>query len=407
MPRNVRVLPRDELEFQMFVLDEAADRLRANGIDIIKLTIGISELPIPDRVQGAFLDALVDFEKTHLVYPEGLPELRAAIADYYETRFGALVEPRNVIVNTGTSPLFRTLFHLLNKPGQQVLLPRPYYSLYKVSAVLADARLAFYDIDLRTLRVDLDSFADAYDPATTTIVVLNSPGNPLGNVLTRHEIETIFDIVDGRSYVIADEIYNNVCFYEPYRTPLAYLSSAHKAVTVVTNGFSKGFRMYTKRVGYALLPDELVTPLRIVQQHTLLTHDPVSQFGMIEALKDEQSPRELCSLYQRRAEYAHEQLSPSRCRPILPQGGFYVVLDCEEYLAGSGLVSAAELAHEILDKVGVATVPGTDFGLSMTLRLSLCSNRFEEGIDRLRDYFTAPGSPIPVVSVASPVSRSQ
>jgi aspartate/methionine/tyrosine aminotransferase len=157
----------------------------------------------------------------------------------------------------------------------------------------------------------------------------------------------------------------------------------------VTNGFSKGFRFYTKRVGYALLPDELVMPMRIVQQHTLLTHDPVTQYAMIEALADLDSPRELTRVYRGRAEYAFNELRGTGCRPVRADGGFYVVLDCSAWLRAGRARDTVELARDLIERAGVATVPGTDFGAPDTLRLSLCSARFEEGIDRLAGYFAA------------------
>jgi aspartate/methionine/tyrosine aminotransferase len=389
MARNILHLPPGELEFQMFVMDELADAAVARGEDVIKLTIGITDLPAPKGVIDAIDRKVRDADFTRLVYPEGLPELRGAVARYYNAQFGAGVDAGHVIVNTGTSPLFRNLFQLLCRPGQEVLIPRPYYCLYKVCALLAGARVGFYDIDLETRRVDLDSFRRAFDPGRTAVVVINNPGNPAGNVLTRDEILAMYETVGDRAYVVNDEIYNNVCFYEPFTSPLSYLPESSRRVTVVTNSFSKGFRLYTKRVGFALLPDELLMPMRIVQQHTLLTHDPVTQYAMIEALADLESPRELCRVYRGRAEYATERLTGTGCRPVPADGGFYVVVDCDEWLRRGPIRDTVALARDLVARAGVATVPGTDFGAPRTLRLSLCNARFEEGIDRLADYFSA------------------
>jgi aspartate/methionine/tyrosine aminotransferase len=389
MPLNVRSLPPGELEFQMFVMDELADAANAAGEDVIKLTIGITDLPVPERVRNVIAEAVHDPVHTRLVYPQGLPALRKAVARYYRDRFAADVDAEHVVVNTGTSPIFRNLFQLLSRPGQEILIPRPYYCLYKICGLLAGARVTYYDIDLATRRVDLRSFRRAFHPARTAVVVLNNPGNPIGNVLTRDEVVEIYRVVDGQAYVVNDEIYNNCCFYEPFECPLSYLPGPARRVTVVTNGFSKGFRLYTKRVGYALLPDELVMPMRIVQQHTLLTHDPVTQAAALEALRDEAGPRELTAVYRRRAEYAYDQLTGTGCRPVRTDGGFYVVLDCGGWPRAGRAHDTVELARDLIERARVATVPGTDFGAPHTLRLSLCSSRFEEGIDRLRAYFTA------------------
>jgi aspartate aminotransferase len=389
MALNVLSLPPRELEFQMFVLDELADATTARGEDVIKLTIGITDLPPPRRVLDALTEKARDRELSRRVYPEGLPELRRAVADYYNTQFGAGVDARHVIINTGTSPLFRNLFQLLCKPGQEVLIPRPYYCLYKVCALLAGARVRYYDIDFETRRVDLDSFRKAFSADRTAVVVVNSPGNPVGNVPGRDEVTEIYRVVNDRAYIVNDEIYNNTCFYERFTCPLSYLPESSRRIAIVTNGFSKGFRLYTKRVGYALLPDELVMPMRIVQQHTLLTADPVTQSAMIEALADLDSPRELARVYRGRAEYAFNKLRGTGCRPVRADGGFYVVLDCSPWLRDGRARDTVELARDLIERAGVATVPGTDFGAPQTLRLSLCSARFEEAIDRLAGYFAA------------------
>jgi aspartate/methionine/tyrosine aminotransferase len=391
MSTYIKELPADALEFQMFVLDEMADKLAAEGKDVIKVTIGISELPIPPRVLDVLVKTIQDHDKTHVVYPEGLPALREAVARYYSTKYGAGVSAADIIINTGTSPIFRNLFQLICSPGSEILLPRPYYCLYLVSALLADARITFYDINPTTGRVDMDSFWEAYDKDRTAAVVINNPGNPLGNVLTRAEVENIYKVVDGNSFVVNDEMYNNTCFYEEFACPLSYVSERDRAITIVTNGFSKGYRMYTKRVGYALLPKQLQMPMRIVQQHTLLTGDPVNQHGMIEALKDEDSPKELTDLYRVRAEYTTSQLTGTGCAPLKAEGGFYAVLECSDWIKQKGFASSKELAKDILESVHVSTVPGTDFGIPNCLRLSFCQSRYLEAIDRLKTYFE--GSP--------------
>lgn len=388
MPINILELPKEELEFQMFVLDELADMHLAQGNDVIKLTIGITELEIPEKVQEAFSKTLDDFEKTHQVYPEGVPALRKAISGFYQHKYQVESSPENVIINVGTSALFRNIAQIVCREGQEVLIPRPYYCLYLLSSILAGAKITYYDIDLETGKVDMESFKKNYNPDKTAIVIINTPGNPVGNIVTREDIIAINEIVDCNSYIINDEIYNNVNFYTEYQSPLSYLDEKYKSKNIITNSFSKGYRMYTKRVGFAILPDELVMPMRIIQQHTVLTCDPVNQYAMIEALKDEESPKELCELYKSRAEYTYEKLSGTGCKPLKSEGGFYIVLECTDWINKTGMANSKELAADILNSVYVAVVPGTDFGLPNGLRLSFCSARYNEAVDRLYEYFT-------------------
>src|SRR5581483_11315090 len=114
----------------------------------------------------------------------------------------------------------------------------------------------------------------------------------------------------------------------------------------------------------------LVMPMRIVQQHTLLTHDPVTQYAAIEALADREAPRELARVYRARAGYAHGRLLDTGVRPVRAQGGFYVVLDCADWLRRSRARDTVGLTHDLVARAGVAVVPGTDFGAPETVRLS-------------------------------------
>ena len=387
MPRTIRDLMPADLEFQMFVLDELADELIERGADVLKLTIGVSELPIPPAVLDQMIEKLRDPDFVRRVYPEGLPELREAIAGFYNRRHKTDVSAANVIVNTGTSPIFRNIFQLVSGPGLEIMIPRPYYALYLYCATLAGATVKFYDIDIETKRVDMDSFRRNFSAERTALVVINSPGNPIGNIVTPDEMREIYEIVDGQAYILNDEIYNNTMFYDDFHSPLA-LFPEHSETTIVTNSFSKGYRMYTKRVGFAILPQELQVNLRVIQQHTLLCTDPVYQYGMITALEDEASPQQLTSIYRARAEYTTQRLAGTGCEPIAAEGGFYAMLRCAEWNAARGFASSKELARDILQKVHVAVVPGTDFGVPQDLRLAFCNDRYDEGIDRLREYFT-------------------
>ncbi len=380
-------MPSD-LEFQMFVLDELADELIKQGADVLKLTIGVTEQPMPQNVLARMVDKLNDPGFVRRVYPEGLPELREAIAKFYDRRHGTDVSAENVIVNTGSSPIFRNIFQLLSGPEFEIMIPRPYYALYLYCATLAGAKVKFYDIDVNTKRVDMDSFRRNFSPKRTSLVVINSPGNPVGNIVTLDEMRDIYEIVDHNAYVLNDEIYNNMMFYDEFRTPLTALPQ-HEDITIVANSFSKGYRMYTKRVGFAILPEELQKHLRVIQQHTLLCTDPCYQYGMIAALEDEESPEQLTRLYRSRAEYTTQRLTGTGCEPIAAEGGFYAMLRCKDWNAMHGFESSKELARDILEKVHVAVVPGTDFGVPDDLRLAFCNARYSEGIDRLREYFTS------------------
>jgi aspartate aminotransferase len=374
-------------QFLMFVLDKMAHDYERRHDDVIRLTLGKAELPVDPSITDAMVEAARTFAKSGLVFPAGLPVLREKLAIHETRRHGIEVRPENVIVSVGTSTMLRNLFALLARQGDEVLLPLPYYPLYRFSAMLADATVRYYRIDPATMRLDVGSVADQFTDATR-VVVVNSPGNPLGNVLTAEELAAIDRIVAGRATIICDQIYDNICFGEPAVSMLALPGLQSR--TVITNAFSKGYRMYARRIGYAVVPDALVEPLTVIQHHTLLTADPIPQFGALAALDRPEDVAELAATYHGRRDYTVRRFEGVPGVRALPaQGSFYLTLDCGRFMADHGFSSSFTLATAIMEDKHVATVPGSDFGLPDTLRLSFTSSRYEEAIDRLVAFFTA------------------
>lgn len=373
--------------FLMFVLDQMAYDYEKENKDIIRMTLGKSELPLHPNIIRSMKDALDNFKQSALVFPSGLPELKEKLSEHYLQKYEVNIKPKNFVISVGTSTLFRNLFQLLLKEGDELLLPLPYYSLYHFCGLLVGAKIRYYKIDPETLRLDVDSFRENFTDKTR-VVVINTPGNPLGNILTPDELYTIDEIVSGQATIINDEIYANMCFDKP-GTSVMQLENT-KSVFITTDAFSKGYRMYSRRVGYCIVPDELITPLTVIQHHTLLTLDPIVQFGAITALEHQSEVECLRGLYRGRRDYTLERLSGINGITALPaEGSFYITLNCAEYMEANNISTSLDLAVKIMENECVATVPGSDFGLPNTLRLSFSNTRYNEGIDRLANFFTS------------------
>ena len=369
--------------FGMFAMEELAEELERKYDDVIRLTLGQSELPVHPDITEAMVAAARDPRRSRLVYPLGVPALREAVADYETQAGGRHVDPASVVVSAGSSTLIRNLCCLLTHDGGEVLLPRPYYPLYLYSAALAGARVNFYDIDLITGCIDFTSLREALN-GDTRMVILNSPGNPLGNRLTMADLRQVDEAVDGRAVIVSDEIYRNMCF-DDVAPSMGALNDPRSPI-VVTNSFSAGLRMFARRVGYAVVPGELIPGLATLQAHTLLTTDPVPQYGAIEALRHLEEAEGIRMLYAGRRDYAVKRLSEfAGVRPIRAEGGFYLTIDVASRL-GDG-ESDRTLAESILSAAHVATVPGSDFGLPGSLRLTYAAGQFDEAIDRVAAFF--------------------
>ena len=377
------------MRFQMFEMDALAAQSEAQGRDVIRLAVGISQEPTPETVVSAICRALTDKSHSQEVLPFGLPELREKIALHYSTLAKSRWETGDVYVAPGTSSLYVRLFPLLLEPGDRVLLPRPYYPLYLYASFLASAIPRFYDIDPSTGALDLDTLEDIVRAERPRLMLINSPGNPIGNILLPAQLERLAELAQRhQTFLWSDETYGNMDFTGAWRS-LASVGF-NPETTLITNGFSKGYRMYQRRVGYCLTKSRVVKELlESALQNTVLTADPAAQHGALEALAHPEYVLELRELYRQRAQQLLGALNAKRVEAIPPRGGFNALLDCRQALRAARFKNSVELAQDILNQTFVAVTPGVDFGIEGYLRLTLTNQRFPEAVNRLNAYFKA------------------
>ena len=378
-------------DFRMFLLDDAAFQAEKNGQDIIRLTLGKVDVPLHHDITKAMQDALGDISKCNLVFPTGLPELREALSYHYKNFAGLSIPWQNILIDSGSSSIFRNIFDVILKGGQQVLLPLPYYPLYKITTELSGGSIAYYPIDDHSLKIDLDSLKSNIHKNTRAIVI-NSPGNPLGNVIDESTLCEIGRLMPNGTYIIFDEIYDNVPFIKA--TPIVKVLLENKVFShlnvIVTNAFSKGYGMYARRLGWLIAPDHIIKALTSILHHTRLTVDPVVQFGGVEALRHQNEIEALRREHFYRWDYTVRAFSSlDNIRLIESQGGFYCSIDCRDFIKNNDFTNCLNLAIDILEKAMVAVVPGNDFGIPGTLRLSFTNKRYTKAVDRLTNYFSS------------------
>ncbi|HEX6710861.1 MAG TPA: pyridoxal phosphate-dependent aminotransferase [Rubrobacter sp.] len=360
-----------------------AKALEAQGREIIHLEIGEPDFDTPAHVVEAGCRALREGH-THYTPTAGIPELREAIASDVARSRGIDVGPEQVVVTPGGKPIMFFAILALVDEGDEVLLPNPAFPIYESMVDFVGGRPVFVPLRQENgFRFDLDEFSAGLSERTK-LVILNSPANPTGGVLTEEDIAGLADILRERPdiYVLSDEIYSRLL----YTGDFASISSEHglgpDGRTIILDGFSKTYAMTGWRLGYGVMPEPLAEEVARLQVNSNSCTSAATQYAGLEALHGPQDAVEnmLAEFRARRDLIVSglNELPGVEC--ITPQGAFYAF----PRIADTGR-SADELADLLLDEAGVSCLSGTAFGHygEGHLRLSYANSR--ENISRALD----------------------
>ncbi|MEE9240863.1 MAG: pyridoxal phosphate-dependent aminotransferase [bacterium] len=372
---------RDIKPFLVMDILERARQLEAAGRRVIHLEVGEPDFDTPGVIVRAAQQALSDGH-THYTTALGIPELREAIADHYNSRYGISIPPSRVVVTSGTSPAMLMLFSTILEAGDEVIISNPHYACYPsfiLSAggiptlVPAGADEGFV-LQVDKIRGRMTS--------RTRGVLINSPSNPTGSRLLKAEIAALTEL---DLPIISDEIYHGLSYGGHDHTALEFSDEAF-----VINGFSKYFAMTGWRLGYLIVPERYVRTLEILQQNYFVSPNPFVQLGGVAALRegipDAEKMREI---YDERRKVMVEGLKRIGL-PVHrePDGAFYAFADAHPFGADS-----LDLAKEILEATGVAIAPGADFGPGGEgyLRFSYCNSveNIETALSEVGKYLAA------------------
>ena len=362
-----------------------ARALEAKGRDIVHLEIGEPDFDTPPAIVAAGVAALERGE-THYTPSAGVIELREAIARYVQRR-GVRVDPGQVIVTPGAKPImFYTLLALLEK-GDEAIYPDPGFPIYSSMIDFAGARgvpLALREEN--EFQPDLDELRKLVS-SRTKVLILNSPNNPTGGVLSRVAIREIAAIARERDlWVLADEIYGELVYNGEHRSIAAEDGMAER--TILLDGFSKTFAMTGWRLGYGVFPRALVEPVaKLVTNSVSCTATFVQRAGTVALTSRPPEVDRMIAEFRRRRDAVVKGLNAVpgiTCRT--PQGAFYVFPN----VRGLGLQSSADVADRLLNEAGVATLAGTCFGAAGEgyLRLSYANSlaNLDKAVSRIADW---------------------
>ncbi len=364
-----------------------ARKLRDQGIDIAAFGAGEPDFDTPEHIKDAAVAALAAGDTKYVSPISGKRALREAICGYTRRFGGAAYEPEQVCVTCGgKDALYMALASVIN-PGDEVLIPVPYWVSYPEQVRMLGGRAVFVPGDAsRGGRVDLQRLADSVTPKTR-VCFINSPSNPGGFTYSRTELNEIADVLrPTRAVVFSDEIYHRLYYTDEPPTSFASLDGMFDR-TVTFNGASKTFAMTGWRIGFACGPADIIRAMTRIQSQT--TSGPASfvQTALIAALTgDQECVESMRRTFQARGVKMHAGLSAiPGVSCAQPSGAFYVFPDVSETFAKLGVANAAEFAQILLERAHVAVVPGDAFGQGTHVRLSFATSdtAIDAGIARL------------------------
>ncbi len=379
--KKVSRVGRDTPPFLVMDVLDRAKVLQREGRSVIHLEVGEPDFDTPEVVREAGMRAIRD-GRTHYTHSLGHPELREAITDWMQRRYGVTVSPERVIITLGSSGAMVLLFLAMLDPGDRVLMTDPCYACYPnfvrschaESVRLPVGEAEGFQFDLAQVEEQVAQGARA--------ILLNSPANPTGILTSPERLRGLAELARGRVQIVSDEIYHGLTYGDPAHSVLEFAPDA-----VVISGFSKLFAMTGWRLGYAIVPEYLLRPMQKLQQNLFVSPSDFPQFAGIAALTRADADIErMRRCYDERRRLVLRKLQEMGLKILVePTGAFYVFFNVSRYTD-----DVLAFAYEILERTGVALTPGVDFGPHGEgfLRLSYANSleNLEEGLDRLARF---------------------
>lgn len=363
-------------------INAVANALKAKGIDIINLSVGEPDFDTPDLIKNAAIDA-INAGYTKYTAIDGLPELKDAIIQKFQTENQLSYTRDQILVSCGAKQSLYNLTQALLNPGDEVIIPAPYWVSYPAMVALTGARSIIVHTDVSSHFKITPAQLKKVISSKTRLLFLNSPSNPTGMAYTESELKALSEILVNYpdTIIASDDMYEHILWgIDPY-VNIVNACPELAPQTVVCNGVSKAYAMTGWRIGYAGGPLELIKAMGKIQSHSTSNPCSISQYAAIAALKgNKEFIAKLKSVFKERHDFIQSAMSKIPgviCPPA--DGAFYVFPNVEKAIARQGLKDDVELTQLLLEKAHVAVVPGTEFGAKGHIRVS-----YATGIDTLK-----------------------
>ncbi len=386
--RSYKIKPSPTLS-----IDSKAKALKAKGIDVVNFGVGEPDFDTPDNIKEAAIKAIKDgFTKYTPV--GGIDALKDAIIEKFKRDNNLDYKREEIIVSCGAKHSLYNVAQALFSPGDEVLIPSPYWVTYPEQVVLNDAVPVF----IRTH--ESDSFMlnpesiESHITKKTKAIILNYPSNPTGLTYNKKKLEQIAEVVlKYNIYIISDEIYEKLTYDGFKHISIASLDNSIKEKTIVISGLSKSYAMTGWRIGFAAGPKEIIKAMTDIQSQSTSNPNSISQMAAIEALKGPQDfiKTMIDEFDKRRKLLVSELKSIKGVRCVNPTGAFYVFPNVSSFYGKKAnnfkILSSSDLAMYLLEKANVALVHGGAFGDDNHIRLSYATSidEIKKGVERIKE----------------------
>lgn len=358
-------------------VSQLASQLRQDGHDVINLSIGEPDFDTPESIKRACIDAL---NNNHTHYPpvNGIAPLRQAVADSLTQITDHEFDPNQVLISTGAKQSLYNLCQVLLNPGDEAIIPSPYWVSYPAMVQLAKGIAVIAEADASSAYKLTPETLKARITKKTKVFFFNSPSNPTGMVYTAQEIKAITDVLLDHPdiTIITDDIYDKIIWDDVKIQHLLQIEPKLASRTVVVSGVSKAYAMTGWRIGFSAGPGEIINACKKIQGQMTSGANSLAQYASLEAITGDQKPVEhMRQAFQERYtqfQSAIDAIPGFECLPT--QGAFYLFPNIEKAIQQKGLKDDVSFAKALLESMHVATVPGTAFGAPNHLRLSYATD---------------------------------
>ena len=363
------------------------DRMRREGIDVVDFGAGEPDFPTPDNIKRAAI-AAIDANFTKYTPASGVLELKKAVCDRHREDYGTNYAPNECMITVGGKHAIFNLIEVLVQHGDEVVIPVPYWVTYKDVVNFAGGKCVFVPTEEAQGFAFTAETIEPYITDRTKLLIVNSPNNPSGSVLSAEEFQRIYHMAVKRGVrIMTDECYCRFLYAsEPFS--IAAMPNAKENV-VVAGSLSKTYAMTGWRIGFALAPKALIDNMSKLQSHSTSNPTSIAQKAAIEALTGPQdSIKVMLAEYKQRRDYVIRRLRAMKGVTIAePKGAFYAYPNISTAF-GNGIDSALKFSERLLAEAHVAVVPGEAFGTTEHVRISYATStkELERGLDRIQKF---------------------